>query len=186
MADSEKYSSVADLAEKSSGLPQLDASTYPSQIFWLVISFAILYFFMSKVSLPKIAETIHQRKTRIAGDLKQAEILTKEANETKSDFNFLVKDANIKSNALINKALEEAKLEEEVQLRKIEDKFEQQLLESESRVAIAKEKFDEEIVPVLTSLVASATKKLINVDADLDKVERLVQKNSKDFKNEEV
>ncbi|MCK5167961.1 MAG: hypothetical protein KAQ66_11580, partial [Rhodospirillaceae bacterium] len=38
------------------GLPQLDLSTYSSQVVWLVISFAALYALMSTVALPRIGE----------------------------------------------------------------------------------------------------------------------------------
>ena len=35
--------------QSSAGLPQMDITTFPSQLFWLVITFAILYIFMWRV-----------------------------------------------------------------------------------------------------------------------------------------
>ena len=37
-----------------SGMPQLNTEYFASQIFWLVISFIILYIVMAKYALPKI------------------------------------------------------------------------------------------------------------------------------------
>src|SRR3546814_6905695 len=63
----------------SGGLPQLDADTYPTQIFWLVVTFVILYLIMSKVALPRIAEVLEERQERVADDIETAERLRSEA-----------------------------------------------------------------------------------------------------------
>ncbi len=54
------------------GLPQLDTTTFASQLFWLVISFTVLYLVISRVAAPKIAGVIADRAGRIKGDLDQA------------------------------------------------------------------------------------------------------------------
>jgi F-type H+-transporting ATPase subunit b len=54
------------------GLPQLDISTFASQLFWLLISFVILYTVISRVAAPKIGGVIQDRANRIRGDLETA------------------------------------------------------------------------------------------------------------------
>jgi len=54
------------------GLPQLDVTTFASQLFWLVISFAVLYLVISRIAAPKISGVIADRAGRIKGDLDQA------------------------------------------------------------------------------------------------------------------
>jgi F-type H+-transporting ATPase subunit b len=54
------------------GLPQLDISTFASQLFWLLISFVILYTVISRVAAPKIGGVIQDRASRIRGDLETA------------------------------------------------------------------------------------------------------------------
>lgn len=61
--------------------PAFDASTFPSQIFWLAISFVILYVVLSRVILPKLGGVIEQRKGRIAADLDEAARMKSEADE---------------------------------------------------------------------------------------------------------
>ena len=46
-------------------MPQLDFSVFPSQLFWLCISFFTMLFLMSKIIIPKIAEMINLRKEKI-------------------------------------------------------------------------------------------------------------------------
>jgi F-type H+-transporting ATPase subunit b len=62
-------------AHSSGGLPQLDPSTFESQIVWLIIIFSLLYFIFSKQSLPEIAEVIETRSERIRSDLDSADEL---------------------------------------------------------------------------------------------------------------
>ena len=54
------------------GLPQLDISTWPSQIFWLVVIFGVGYVMMAKVVTPKIGTVLEDRRTRLNGDLSKA------------------------------------------------------------------------------------------------------------------
>lgn len=64
-----------------SAFPPFDASTFPSQIFWLAISFVILYVVLSRVILPKLGGVIEQRKGRIASDLDNAAKMKVEADK---------------------------------------------------------------------------------------------------------
>lgn len=59
-------------AHAKPGLPQLDTTTFAGQIFWLVITFAALYFVMSRIAVPKIGGVIAAREGRIKGDLDRA------------------------------------------------------------------------------------------------------------------
>jgi F-type H+-transporting ATPase subunit b len=74
------------LAEEGKGLPQMDTGTYASQLFWLFLCFTVLYLVMSKVSLPRVSETIEGRKNQKDGDLKQAATWNGEAEKIKTAY----------------------------------------------------------------------------------------------------
>lgn len=63
----------------SGGLPQFDFSTWSSQIFWLVVTFGLLYLILTYIILPKIGGGIAERGDRIADDLDAASRMNKEA-----------------------------------------------------------------------------------------------------------
>ena len=63
------------------GLPQLDLATWPNQLFWLLITFVILYILMARLVTPKISAVIEDRREKIAGDLEKA----READATAKD-----------------------------------------------------------------------------------------------------
>lgn len=74
------------LAEEGGGLPQLDTSTYPSQLFWLAVCFAVLYVAMWRLSLPRVGATLERRRLQKDGDLSQAAEWNDEAERIKADY----------------------------------------------------------------------------------------------------
>lgn len=64
---------------ESAGLPQMNPESFPSQIFWLVVTFGLLFIVLSRITLPMIAGAIGDRRNRIEGDLGTAESLRNDA-----------------------------------------------------------------------------------------------------------
>ena len=56
-------------------MPQLDSSTYLSQIFWLILTFGVLYWLLRRKALPQVSEVLEARQDRIAADLDRAATL---------------------------------------------------------------------------------------------------------------
>ena len=48
----------APVAAQAAGMPQFDLTRFPTQIFWLVVCFAVLYALMANLVLPRIGKTI--------------------------------------------------------------------------------------------------------------------------------
>ncbi len=67
------------MSQTSTGLPQLDFSSYEPQIFWLIVFFILLYFFISKFVVPHFTQTVDGRKKRIDDLYSGAKILHKKA-----------------------------------------------------------------------------------------------------------
>jgi F-type H+-transporting ATPase subunit b len=82
------------------GLPQMDFATYPSQIFWLVVTFVALLIVLSRVAIPRIGGAIAARRGRIEGDLSTAEQLRKDAANSLKSFESARAAARAKALAL--------------------------------------------------------------------------------------
>ena len=120
-------------AAESGGMPQLNPEFWISQIFWLTITFGILYVVLSKLILPKISANLEIRKSQILDNIEAAEkhrkdselkileyekIVQKSKNEAKNYFKQvrekLLKDINLKKDALdkeLNKEIQTAENE---------------------------------------------------------------------------
>ena len=60
-------------------MPQFDLSFYTSQIFWMLISFGLLFMWISFIIFPMFDDIFEARKTVIQKHLRQAEKINKEA-----------------------------------------------------------------------------------------------------------
>jgi len=60
-------------AAESGGMPQLNPEFWISQIFWLTITFGILYVVLSKLILPRISANLEIRKSQILDNIEAAE-----------------------------------------------------------------------------------------------------------------
>ena len=126
-------------AAESGGMPQLNPEFCFSQIFWLTLTFGILYLVLSKLILPKISANLESRKSQISDNIEAAdkqrevsesklkeheEIISKGKSEAKNLFNQTrekaLKNINTKKEVLDKQINEEIKkVEEEInQLRK--------------------------------------------------------------------
>ena len=96
-------------------MPQLDPEFFVSQLFWLVVTFSFLFFFLWKVSLPRIGSVLEKRENKINKDIETAKQLQIEAEKIQDQIEQKLHDSkeqNINSikNATVdlqNKASEE-------------------------------------------------------------------------------
>ena len=88
-------SDYADGGEKV--FAPLDPQWFPSQIFWTLVSFFILYLLLSRLFLPRVGETIEERGSRIADDLDSASRMQREAEEAEKAFKASLADARAKA-----------------------------------------------------------------------------------------
>ena len=85
---------------KSGGFPPFKVETFPSQIFWLVISFVFLLVVMWRVAVPKIGGVIAERKGRIAGELAKAEEDRKQAERAAAAYQAPILEARERAKAV--------------------------------------------------------------------------------------
>lgn len=109
----EEAAHAAGEAAKSGGggLPQMDVSTFPSQIFWLAITFGLLYWIMSSLILPRLGAAIEERRDRIADDLDRAAESKRMAEEAEASYNRALADARAKAQAIAGETREEVNAE---------------------------------------------------------------------------
>jgi F-type H+-transporting ATPase subunit b len=69
-------------------MPQLNqlALVAYSQLFWLLLVLAVIYFGIGKLMLPKIQSTVEARDKRIADDLAAAQAARVAADETEAAY----------------------------------------------------------------------------------------------------
>lgn len=92
----EIHEGTAEPAE-SAGLPQMNVDTFPSQWFWLAVTFGLLMILFSKVVLPNLAGGIANRTAKIGGDLREAEAARKKAQDALTAYESALAQARAKA-----------------------------------------------------------------------------------------
>lgn len=69
------------------GMPQLDFSTFPNQIFWFLVALVVLYTIISRVALPRIGAILDERSGIMASDLADAAGMKQQAQQAELDYN---------------------------------------------------------------------------------------------------
>ena len=77
------------------GMPQFNAKSFNSQLFWMIITFTALYFIISYFILPRIRENIRLRKNKIANDLERAENIKAEVEKIAQLARLYISDSEI-------------------------------------------------------------------------------------------
>ncbi len=98
------------------GMPQLDFSTFPNQIFWLLVTLTVIYFVLSRVALPRIGSTLANRKGTITADLSAADELKQKAVQAEKAYDEALATARGEAAKIIaaNKADNAANLAKEI------------------------------------------------------------------------
>lgn len=128
----------------SGGLPQLDVSTWPGQLFWLAVSFTVLFMMMWKVVLPRLRNAIEERRDRIADDLDTAADFKQKADESAAEYEKLLSDARAKAHSMalgnrveVDKAMAAEAAQADLEIAKRQDAAEQRIADMRTE-ALAK------------------------------------------------
>ena len=120
--------------EASGGLPQLDFTTFPSQIFWLAVTVFVLFQLMSKVALPRIASVLEERADAIADDLDRAEEFKRKASEAEDAYQQALLDARAKAQGIVAETRAEIQKEVDAAMAKADAEISARAGESEKRI----------------------------------------------------
>jgi F-type H+-transporting ATPase subunit b len=144
-----------------SKFPPLDAKSFPSQLFWLVIFFAALYLLMSRMVLPKLGAIIGGRKAQIDGDLSRASALKEETEAAVKHYEKALFDARAKATDIGRDTRAKVSLEIDAEQATFDGDLSKKIKDAEAKVAKAKAKAMESVHSIASDsaadIVASLT-----------------------------
>ena len=92
------------IGAESGGMPQLDPEFWISQIFWLVLTFGLLYIILSKFILPGISKNLENRKSQIVENIETADNQRLESEKLNKEYERVILDSKLKAKSIINNA----------------------------------------------------------------------------------
>ncbi|MDO5621538.1 MAG: F0F1 ATP synthase subunit B' [Paracoccus sp. (in: a-proteobacteria)] len=126
---------AAAAAESSTGMPQLDFSTFGNQIFWLLVTLAVLYWVLSRIALPRIASVISDRQAAVTGDLMAAEEFKRKAQEAEAAYEDALTQARSEAGKIVEANRAAIQKDLDAAIAKADAEIAARGLESEKRIA---------------------------------------------------
>ena len=147
-------------------MPQLDPATFPTQLFWLALTFIPLYLILWRSVLPKIASTLEDRQRRLEDDFEKAAALRKEAEMVLAEYQKTRAEAEAKAQSAMREAQEQMAAQASKAHAELSERLGQQVAEAEARIEEAKRTAAASIKQAATEIAASAAGRLIGSDID--------------------
>lgn len=166
---------AAEAAGHGAGLPQFDITTFPSQIFWLAVTFVVLYVFFSRKTLPDISAVIDNRRNHIQSDLGMAEKLTAEAESVQTAYETGLQGARDKATQTITDTENSMKQKAASEYESFRKRSETEIKAAESRIETAKIKAMDDMNTIAAEVAAEAVEKIIGIGTDTSKVKAIVE-----------
>ena len=88
-------------AEHAAGMPQLDFSTFPNQIFWLAVTLVVIFLILSRIALPRIGSVLAERSGTITNDLGAADQLNQKARAAEAAYEKALADARTEAAKIV-------------------------------------------------------------------------------------
>ena len=133
-------------------MPQLEITTYPSQIFWLVISFLLLYLIMSRIIIPRISSVIKSRETEIKNNIHISEQMYKDTEIINDEYEETKKNIENEARQIINHLKETTNKKINNSTELLKKRLEQKLEKNEQEIINKKKKVLKEIKKISLNL----------------------------------
>ena len=166
--------SNAESAE-SGGMPQLNPEFWFSQIFWLIITFGIMFILLSKLVLPKISENLEVRKAQIAENIEAAEKQRMESDKKLKEYDQLILNSKNEAKNYFNKAREKILKDVDKKRESLEKEIDEEIDKVEKEILDLKNKSPEKIRKIAVETSSDLIKQIIGVEVNNSSISAIVE-----------
>ena len=156
-------------------MPQLDPTWFISQLFWLLVSVTLLYAVLRTVALPPLTAVLEQRRQVREQDLAEAQRLKTEADKAREEYERVLADSRLRSQAIFAEVEQKGKQDTEAALATLNRTLHQRLTDAEHRITQSRDGLLRALEPAMAGLVSQAVEKLIGKRPDDKRVQAVVQ-----------
>ena len=161
------------------GMPQLNPEFWASQIFWLILIFSGLYIVIWKIFLPKITDSIENRRSRIVNDLNETQKLKENAEKKLREYNKIIEDTKKEAKKIIED--NKKKLENDIKSKKqkFNEEIEKELMSVEKEIKNLKKLSISSINKIAAEISSEVIKQLVGTSVNMSNVSAIVEDISK-------
>ncbi|KAB2851713.1 MAG: ATP F0F1 synthase subunit B [Hyphomicrobiaceae bacterium] len=175
MAETKTVTAATTEAPHAKPFPPLDATTFAPQLFWLVLSFVLLYVMLKRLVLPRVGEVIGERQERISRDVAEARRIKVETETAIADYERALADARARAQRIAQESRDVLAAEIAKERAAVESKIAAKTAEAEKSIAAAKTSAMAQVEDVATQAAKAVVVELIGLDPAADEVQRALK-----------
>ena len=166
-------------AAESGGMPQLNPEFWISQIFWLTLTFGILYVILSKLILPKISSNLELRKSQIQENIEAAEKQRENSESKLKEYNEIIQKSKLEAKNVFKDTRE--KILKDINSKKeiLDKQIDEEISNAEKEISALKKDASEKINKIAIETSSDLVKKLIGTEVNNSSISTIVEDLSK-------
>ena len=166
-------------AAESGGMPQLNPEFWVSQIFWLILTFGIMYLVLSKLILPKISNNLESRKAQILENIEAAEKQRQISVSKLKEYDEIVLKSKIEAKNIFKDAREKALKNINSKRETLDQQINEEIKKAEKEIDVLRKSAPEKINKIAIETSSELLKKLIGADVNSSSISAIVDDLSK-------
>ena len=166
-------------AAESGGMPQLNPEFWISQIFWLTLTFGILYIVLSKLILPKISANLELRKSQIQDNIEAAEKQRKDSESKLKEYDDIIFKSKLEAKNIFKDSREKVIRDINNKKETLENQINEEIKKAEKEIEVVKKSAPEKINKIAIEASSELVKKLIGAEINNSSISAIVDDLSK-------
>ena len=166
-------------AAESGGMPQLNPEFWVSQIFWLSLSFGILYLVLSKLILPKISANLELRKSQIQENIEAAEKQRKISETKLKEYDEIILKSKLEAKNIFKDAREKVLKDINFKKETLDKQINEEIKKAEKEIDLLKRNAPEKINKIAIETSSELLKKLLGAEVNNSSISAIVNDFSK-------
>jgi len=166
--------SLEAFATESGGMPQLNPEFWVSQIFWLILTFGILYVVLSKLILPKISNNLESRKSQILENIEAAE-KQREDSETKlEEYEKIISKSKLEAKNIFSQSREKVLKDISAKREVLDKQIDEEISKAELEISNLRESAPDKINMIAIETSSELIQKLIGAEVNNSSISAIV------------
>jgi F-type H+-transporting ATPase subunit b len=166
-------------AAESGGMPQLNPEFWVSQIFWLILTFGILYIVLSKLILPKISDNLESRKSQISENIEAAEKQREGCELKLKEYEEIIYKSKLEAKSIFNQAREKALKDISAKKEVLNKQIDDEIIKAEQEIKALQNSAPDKINKIAIETSSELIQKLIGADINNSSISAIVDDLSK-------
>ena len=159
---------------ESGGMPQLNPEFWISQIFWLTLTFGILYVILSKLILPKISQNLESRKSQILENIEAADKQRENSDAKLKEYGEIILRSKLEAKNIFNQAKERALKDINSKKEVLDKQIDDEINKAEQEIKILQNGASDKINKIAIETSSEIIKKLINAEINSSSISAIV------------